>query len=384
MIRFPGRIPISIHPAFFLMAGLIAVLMRMGNFMEALLVLPVIFVSIFWHEMGHALTALYFGQKVRINFEALGGMTYRQGPRLKLWQEFLVVLNGPLFGFSLLFFSLLILALNPKPGPTLGVLLFSSIYINLVWTLLNLIPVGPLDGGRLLGITLEGAFGFQGVRLNFLIGTILGVTVGATAFFFFKQPIIGLLFFLLAFESFRGWQMALPMREQDRDEDLQQLFQEGERAYHEGDFSHAYDAFQALREQAEEGILYTGATEYLARIMSDQGEFEEAYSLLLPLERELSFESLRLLQRLSYYARDCEVVVRVGQRCYQQQPLYDVAFLNALAHALLNQPREAMSWLRSARREGMPNFREGLEKREFDSIREEEEFQTLRDTLGEE
>lgn len=377
MIRIPGSIPISIHPVFLAVAALIGWLMS-GNIPDTLVIALVIFFSVLWHEIGHASTAVFFGQQAKIAFQALGGMTYREGPKLKLWQEFIIVLNGPLFGLSLFALSVTILAYAGELPHSVNVALKSSTYINLVWTLLNLIPVGPLDGGRLLGIVLEGLFGVRGVRLNFLIGTVLGVAVG-TAGIIWNQPILGFLFFMLAFESFRAWQTVRSMTPQDRDEELQQRFGEAEALFNEGEFNRALSAFEEIREKAQEGVLFAASAEYIARILSDQGEFEEAYSLLLPLEKSLGFESLRLLQRLAYYARDSAVVIRVGKQCYQQAPLYDVAFLNALAHALQKEAKEAVGWLKSARREGMPNFSEGLKRRDFDPIREEEVFQALVD-----
>ena len=60
-----------------------------------------IFVSVLFHEFGHALTAVSFGQIARIDLLGFGGLTQRHGPKLNLWKEFLIVLNGPCAGLLL-------------------------------------------------------------------------------------------------------------------------------------------------------------------------------------------------------------------------------------------------------------------------------------------
>ncbi len=62
----------------------------------------VIFVSqILFHDFGHALTALSFGQRGVDRADGTGGLTIRQGPSLSLFREFMVVLNGLWAGFLL-------------------------------------------------------------------------------------------------------------------------------------------------------------------------------------------------------------------------------------------------------------------------------------------
>ena len=104
------KIPLKISPFFWVTAGLIGWINSMGTFHPFILTLiwiGVIFVSILIHEYGHALTSRYFGQHPRIQLVAFGGLTIPEGKRLKGWREFLVVLNGPLFGFLLFLFFLL-------------------------------------------------------------------------------------------------------------------------------------------------------------------------------------------------------------------------------------------------------------------------------------
>src|SRR5580692_10894316 len=93
MMRFNGKIPVAISPAFWIFAALIGYLWT-GTFLGALIWVGIIFVSVLFHEFGHALTALLFGKKPRIELVALGGLTYHDGDKLPFWKQFFITLNG--------------------------------------------------------------------------------------------------------------------------------------------------------------------------------------------------------------------------------------------------------------------------------------------------
>jgi hypothetical protein len=61
---------------------------------------------------------------------------------------------------------------------------------NLFWTVVNLFPVLPLDGGQMLRIVLESLFGLKGYRAALLVGAILA-TVSALLFFVVHQILAG-------------------------------------------------------------------------------------------------------------------------------------------------------------------------------------------------
>src|SRR3972149_11388238 len=104
MIRIPGKIPIIIHPTFFIIAALIGYI-NSFSLIGTLIWIGIILVSVIIHEFGHALTALIFGQKPRIELVALGGLTYHEGGGLPYWKQFIIVFDGPLFGFFLFIFA---------------------------------------------------------------------------------------------------------------------------------------------------------------------------------------------------------------------------------------------------------------------------------------
>ena len=161
MISIPGRIPILISPFFWFLIVMLGWL-NSGSILGTAIWAAVILVSVLVHEYGHALTALLFGQEAEISLVGLGGLTKRLGPKLDRWKEFLIVLNGPMAGFALFFLSYFLLTVIP-PQKTLLVYAFEvALNVNLFWTVLNLLPVFPLDGGHLLKIILESVLGIRG------------------------------------------------------------------------------------------------------------------------------------------------------------------------------------------------------------------------------
>lgn len=382
MLTIPGKIPITVQPIFAIVV--LGLSLIYGNFqpLGTLMWVGVICFSLLVHEFGHALTAVACGQRASIDLVAFGGLTRRHGRALKSWQEFLIVLNGPLAGFLLSFVSYWIFTTYGSSLPA-GVqhLLKISYLANLFWTLVNLLPVQPLDGGQLLRITLEGFFGLKGLKaalfLSFVLSAILSV------FFFMTQFMLAGAFFLLfTFEGYRAWQNSLSMTEQDEDRALQHFLKSAEKDFHKGQLSYAQEKLNVVRKQAGQGVLYTSATVLLAQILHIQGHEEEAYVLLHPLQSVLAPDMQQLLQQLAYSQKHWEESIRLGTALYQHQPTYQVALLNALSHAQLEQARPAVGWLQCALRNGLPNPQAVFSRSDFNSIRQDPSFASLVNTLS--
>lgn len=374
MISIPGRIPIYIFPFFWLLILMIGWL-NSGSIVGTLLWAFVVFFSVLVHEYGHALTALAFGQEAEINLVGLGGLTKRHGPPLSRLKEFVIVLNGPLAGFLLF---LLILYLDPlvdhEHQPLLSEFMRIAGNVNFFWTIINLLPILPLDGGHLFRILLEGLFGLRGLKFAFLFSMILAGLFGL--YFFLRQELlIGALFFMIAFEGYRAWDEVKRMAVEDSDEALQGRVQEGIKALQEGNLDAALSAFTHVRHQAPKGLLYVTATQYGAHILAKKGNYKQAYEWLFPLKSRLSMDYVRLLQQLAYRVQEWEEAIKIGQQAYQQEPNADVALINAFSYAIMGEATPAVGWLRSVVQMGFPQISEIITKREFDAIRDTPVFQ---------
>ncbi len=374
MISIPGRIPIHIFPFFWLLIAMIGWL-NSASLLGTVIWAGVILVSILIHEYGHALTARAFGQEAEISLVGLGGVTQRHGPQLPRWKEFLIVLNGPLAGFLLFFLTYQIMLMGGiDKNSVLAYALEVSVTVNLFWTILNLFPVLPLDGGQLLRILLEGAFGFRGLKIAFLTSIVLATLVGI-GFFLIQQLLVGALFLMMAFESYRAWTEIKTMSPQDNDQQLQGLVKQGLDDLNAGRQQEALDKFIAVRREAPKGLLYVTATQYGARILTEQGAYKQAYNWLYPLKNRLSPDYLKLLQQLAYRVQEWEETVKIGEEAYQKEPAMDTALINALSYGIMGKAAPAVGWLRCAIQQGLPNIQAVVAKREFDAIRHTPDFQ---------
>ncbi len=367
MIEIPGRIPVLIHPFFWVLAAFIGWINSQGSILGMAIWIGIIFVSVLIHEYGHALTSVIFKQKAKIQLVALGGLTSYEGPKLKFWQQFIIVFNGPLFGFFL--FLIATMLLQMQWSPIVYQILKMTQVANLFWTLVNLLPVQPLDGGQLLRIILEANFGIRGFKLSLLIGAIVSLLF-AFLFFMIRFYLAGALFFLFAFQSFDQWRKSKIATIGDRDESTRKLFIQGEMALREGKKEEAKHCF----EKVKGGVLGAMSAQYLAVILAHEGKNQEAYDLLLPIQDHLADDTRCLLHQLAAERQNDEVVAKLSSSCYQVSPSQEMALHNARAFARLKRPKMAGGWLQTAWQYGGLNLEKVLHEDAFMQLIGQAEF----------
>lgn len=375
MLSIPGKIPIRIYPFFWFLIAIIGWTSSGGSLLHTAIWAVVILYSVLIHEYGHALTALAFGQEAHIELVGLGGVTHREGPKLKPWQEFIIILDGPLAGVLLLLVAYAILLFfGEKLSSTMLYALEITVYANIFWTVVNLLPIHPLDGGRLFSIILESLFGVRGLKIALFLSGIFAIAI-SILFFYTGIYLGGALFILLAFESYRAWKSSMAVSEKDQDDSLQELLKQAELDLHQGKETAGREKLDLIRETAGQGVIYNKATEYLAGVLINQGLFREAYALLTPIEKKLSPEALRLYHLAAYKSGSLKDAVVIGDKAYQNYPSYQVAIINAFCYGLLGEARPAIGWLQRAVTDGLPNVKAILTKQEFDNIRSTSPFQ---------
>ncbi len=380
-MHFSGRIPVTIHPTFWLFAALIGFL-NSQSLIGTLIWIGIIFVSVLFHECGHALTALLFGQNPRIELVALGGLTYHDGQKLSFWRQFFIVLDGPLFGFLLVVLATFLLQVPALAQGMTGSILQLTRVVNLFWTVVNLLPVMPLDGGQLLRIVLERIFGLKGVR--YAIVTSMVIAMGISIFFFITQAfLIGALFFLLAYQSFETFRRTRHLSEVDRDDALREQLEKVEEMMQKGNREEAYQLCQQIRTKAKKGMIFELSTQYIAFLKYEKGEIKDAYELLCSIREELGSDALCLLHKAAFEQKDFPLVVELAGPCFQSWPSMETALRNAYAHAQLKQAVPTVGWLQTAISEGLVNIPEVLSDHLFDPIRSDSSFQELTKTVHE-
>lgn len=131
-------------------------------------------VSVLVHEMGHVLVGRLFGMRGQVVLYGLGGLTLGVDDLARRWQRILVLLGGPLAG-ALVVAGVWGITFLPLPDLTdearrmVGNGLVMLSLINCTWTLLNLLPLWPLDGGRVACEIGEGLFGPRGVTVALVL-----------------------------------------------------------------------------------------------------------------------------------------------------------------------------------------------------------------------
>ncbi len=379
MIVIPGRIPIAIHPFFWIFAGIIGWVYTQ-SLIGMFIWVGIIFFSVLIHEFGHALTAVAFKQKAQIQLVALGGLTSYEGPKLRFWQQFLITFNGPLFGFFLFAATTLILQLDFSKSPTLFGILKATQVANLFWTIVNLLPVLPLDGGQLLRIVLEASFGLKGFKAALLVGSIIAVLF-SFYFFIVQAYLIGAIFFLFAFQSFDSWRKSRFANTSDRDEENKLLMLRGEGALKEGKKEEARKIFEEIVAKGAGGLLSAAACQYLAFLDEQEGKHKEAYDFLRPIKQHLPEDALCLLHKLAAGQKDYLLIAELSGDCYQAAPNQEVALRNARAFAYLKQPRSAGGWLQTAWQHGGLDLETLLREEEFTAIKDDPEFRSFVEQL---
>jgi Zn-dependent protease len=195
-------IPISVHWWFWLAAAVFGGAFgaqRAEDFVRAGLFVCAAFLSLLVHELAHALTGRRFGARPSILLHGLGGTTYLANARLSRRQSVLVSLAGPVAGFAL---GGILLGLAPwvPARSALGVWAVSVLtLVNLGWSVFNLLPILPMDGGQILR-ELAGPRRTRMVRLTGLIAASLAGAWALSA----GQWVLAILMGVLAWQNYTG------------------------------------------------------------------------------------------------------------------------------------------------------------------------------------
>jgi Zn-dependent protease len=169
--------PVRVHPLFWLLSILLgADTLKIGP--EYLLIwVAVVFASILVHELGHCLAFRLFGVRSNIVLYGFGGLAIPWSGIRERWRRVAVSLAGPGAGFLLYG---LVYGSNRAFGwtalvasPYLVVAYIWLLSVNLYWGLLNLLPVIPLDGGRVSEEVCIGVSPRKGAAIAYQISMLV-------------------------------------------------------------------------------------------------------------------------------------------------------------------------------------------------------------------
>lgn len=214
-----------IQPSMWGVLGLFA-LMSIGNpvqnIMGVLLYMMAGFLTLLTHEMGHALVGRSIMKgNVAVYMAWLGGVTEYDGPTPSRWQGLFMTCAGPLASLLLVPVAMFIMNLYVRdislvlsatweiicggaPRELVDFLPFNAfillcflILLSVWWSVLNLLPVYPLDGGRILSYF---------VRSERRLYTISMVIAALLSLFAFANGLIflGVLLIFLVVSNYRA------------------------------------------------------------------------------------------------------------------------------------------------------------------------------------
>lgn len=162
----------------------------------------IVFVSALVHELGHAVAAAAYGYRPEIELVWMGGQTMPNANETIPWnKQVLLTLAGPAAGLALAAVAFLWLPVA-APGTPVRYVIANLLGANIVWAVLNLIPLLPLDGGHVALAVFMRFFGNRG----FILSQLLGFAVAAAATLFavsVREPIATVLFAMWGVRTLR-------------------------------------------------------------------------------------------------------------------------------------------------------------------------------------
>lgn len=151
-----------------------------------------IFTCVVLHEFGHALTARLFGIGTRdITLYPIGGVARLERMSEKPWEEFWIAVGGPavnvLIALLLIVGGIAIARIDPSLiqfpteggfTSTTGLLFWNLLFANIIMILFNMLPVFPMDGGRVFRSILSMWVGqLKATRIAAFLGVPVAILV---------------------------------------------------------------------------------------------------------------------------------------------------------------------------------------------------------------
>lgn len=233
--------PVRVHPFFWVSTLLLGMGGGEADPVETLIWIGVVFVSILVHELGHAFMQRRYGGRPWVTLYGLGGLASCNDCDRSPRAQIIIALAGPVAGFLLALVVVLLTKLSghaigfarskdainlgaigvdrvliqplmaffayfePFASRPLNHVLADLLQVNILWGLVNLLPVYPLDGGRIarelftLGNPRQGIV--QSLQLSAGVAALIAVYAVMR-----QEWFLCLMFGLLAYGSYQALQ----------------------------------------------------------------------------------------------------------------------------------------------------------------------------------
>lgn len=158
-----------------------------------------VFFCVFLHELGHAFAARWFGVPTRdITLLPIGGLARLEGAPPTPWSEFIVAICGPLVNAVIALAIFGTWTTQYSVGNSIQLdqmgIIDQLLVANIALFLFNLLPVYPMDGGRILRALLQFVVDKErAVYWTARLGQILAALLGLYGLFTF-QLVLAIIF----------------------------------------------------------------------------------------------------------------------------------------------------------------------------------------------
>lgn len=289
-------VPVRVHLSFWLTALLLGWL-RYGRGEHTWAIatwVPIVFLAVLLHEMGHALVGRRFGLRPEVHLVAMGGLTtFPSGHRLTHGKSILVSFAGPAVGIVIGFAALALSGAGLPPAASLVVR--DVVWTNLGWAIFNLLPIVGLDGGNIMAAVFDRFMGARGVRAARLVSVLLGAAICAWGIAN-DQILLVLIFGMFTIQNYRAWQL-----ESHWVESLSEQARARGRAADPMPIEASLREAWAALEEGDAARVRSIAELLVPRAQTEQHRFEIAHLLswgrLLTGDAEGAAAALRLLPR---------------------------------------------------------------------------------------
>jgi Zn-dependent protease len=405
----------------------------------------VVFISVLFHELGHALVGRRFGLSPQITLYSMGGLTsWSEAKEISPAKNLAISLAGPAAGFLLggICFVAGPALLSTAPSELFTVAYRDLIWVNIGWGVFNLLPILPLDGGHVL-VTLEQWLTKRRDQIISHAISLLACFALIYLAFMLRSLWVG---FLGAWFAYSNGAFLLHRLKASRDKHLEPKLEEARQAINAGNFDAALNIasdiqkkavsdymrreasrllififirLKRLKEAEEELIKFNGlfGPEHLLQgvLSYEKGEMRRAipdlqkafaqstdYQLGLMLSQALMAEKryaevldlcrrsvmspgvLQLslnLQIDAFQNNQFEIAGKAGALAYEQKPDPTVAFNAACAFARASDPAQALVWLERAIASGFSDKNLLATDPDLQSVRSQPEFDRLLESI---
>lgn len=188
---------VQIQPGFWLVA-LFLLLTTQRDVAHGVVLVAIVFASILAHELGHAVVARRGGFDPVITIHAFGGLTsWQPNVPVTRGRAIAIALAGP--GMGLILFALAVAALQLFPSAATNRSLAVFANVNGFWSVINLLPVVPFDGGLVLAQLLGPNRRSLAMHVSLAAGLLAAVLL-----LYVGLPVVGILIGFSAVTHFIG------------------------------------------------------------------------------------------------------------------------------------------------------------------------------------